>query len=129
MKIYFEDGRLLSGNEFAGEFLKEKIGEFTRIDAEDGYSNCEYVLEKLRKENYDAIVYTNYVRALSNFYAWNDELKVPEIYLRAGYNNAFIRIDKLTDRKLREAHNIEKMYVNNAFRGYGCQCIDANIKE
>lgn len=123
MKIYFEDGRLLSGNEFAGEFVNEKIGQFTRIDAADGYSNCEYALEKLRKENKDAIVYTNYVRALSNFYAWNDDLKVPEIYLRAGYNNAFIRIDKLTDRELRPAHNIEKMYVNHAFEGYGCQYI------
>ena len=34
----------------------------------------------------------------------------------------FTRIDKLTDKEIREGHNIERMYINGAFDSlrFGC---------
>ena len=108
MKIYFEDGELVQSGYFAN---------YNRIDAKDGVSANMVRLDVLRQTEPDAIVYTNSIIAFSNEYAWNEKLKVPEIYIRAGEHMLFTRIDKLTERELRRAHNLAKMYVAGAFGG------------
>ena len=89
MKIYFEDGELVQSGYFAN---------YNRINAKYGVSANMVRLDVLRKTEPDAIVYTNSILAFSNEYAWNEELKVPEIYIRAGEHMIFTRIDKLTTR-------------------------------
>lgn len=108
MKIYFEDGRLLES-----DYLP--IDNYYDIDAKYGVSSNMAQLDTLLECKPDAIVYTNSILAFSNEYAWNEELKVPEIYIRAGEHREFNRIDKLTTRELRRGHNLAKMYVAGSF--------------
>lgn len=108
MKIYFEDGELINNNQLS-------IIPDYRIDAKYGYTNCDEQLEDIMTFKPDAVIYTNHIGAFSNIYAWNEKLKVPEIYIRAGEHMVFTRIDELTDRELRFAHNLSKMYIAGSF--------------
>ena len=112
MKIYFEDGKLININQLPvkNDFL---------VDASYGVSSNINILDEFKQreteDGEDLVIYTNSIFAFSNQYAWNDELKVPEIYIRAGEHMVFTRIDKLTNRELREGHNLAKMYVSGEF--------------
>lgn len=109
MKIYFEDGQLLKQSSLPFKYDH-------KIDAAEGYSYCDDALEYLRVNDSTSVVYTNTIVALNREYAWNRDYGVFEIYMRCGDDNAFHRIDELTQRELREAHNIMKMYMANEFR-------------
>ena len=104
MKIYFEDGK-----------LRHYTQECILIEASDGPSKNISDLKRIMKENPNAIIYTNSIFAFSNDYAWNEELKVPEVYIRYGKYLKFTRIDELTNKELRKAHNIGHMYIAGAF--------------
>ena len=113
MKIYFEDGPLRDEIEIPGEIL------LARVDAINGVSANREDLDLLHSysKEHSVSIYTNSIFAFSNKYAWNDELKIPEIYIRHGQNDEFTRIDKLTNRELRQAHNLAKIYVAGGFSG------------
>lgn len=107
MKIYFEDGLLNIINPPADtEYV---------VDSVYGVTNNIDLLDGLKELNEPLIIYTNSIFAFDNKYAWNEELKVPEVYIRAGEDRVFTRIDKLTNRELREGHNLAKMYINGEF--------------
>lgn len=108
MKIYFEDGELCTS-----KYLP--ITNYEKVDAKYGISANMIRLDLLQKTEPNATVYTNSIMAFHNKYAWNEELEVPEIYIRAGEHMIFTRIDKLTNRELRRAHNLAKMYVAGEF--------------
>ena len=108
MKIYFEDGSLVTS-----KYLP--IENYTVVNAANGVSENISVLDRINMEQPGAIIYTNSIFAFRNIYAWNEELKVPEIYIRAGEHMIFTRIDKLTERELRQGHNLAKMYVAGEF--------------
>ena len=108
MKIYFEDGELRSS-------FQLPFSDYYKVDASKGFLENQSKLDTIREKDYNATIYTNSLIALSNEYAWNKELKVPEIYIRAGEHMVFTRIDKLTTRLLREGHNLMKMYMANEF--------------
>lgn len=108
MKIYFEDGMLLETNK-----LPVRV-DFT-VDAAYGVNSNLNTLDMLQQKREDLTIYTNSIFAFSNRYAWNEGLKVPEIYIRAGEHMLFTRIDELTNRELREGHNLAKLYVSGEF--------------
>lgn len=108
MKIYFEDGELR-------HYTQLPFSADIDINANRGVTaNIKY-LDYFAKCNPNCIIYTNSIFAFNNMYAWNEELKVPEIYIRAGEHMVFTRIDKLTNRELRQGHNLAKMYVAGEF--------------
>lgn len=109
MKIYFEDGQLVTSS-----YLP--IDDYYAIDAKYGFNSNMAQLDTLQECEPNATVYTNSIFAFSNEYAWNDELKVPEIYIRAGEHMIFTRIDALTMRELRQGHNLARMYVAGEFK-------------
>jgi len=108
MKIYFEDGQLrnLSQLPIKPDFI---------LDASEGVNANINFLVSIGKRNPEAIIYTNSIFAFDNRYAWNEKLEVPEVYIRAGEYMLFTRIDALTDRLLREGHNLSKMYISGEF--------------
>ena len=108
MQIYFEDGELRSVNQLP---VKPDIV----IDAGKGLTESFRLLGFAKETNPNCIVYTNAITAFNNRYAWNDSLKVPEIYIRAGEHLIFTRIDNLTERELREGHALAKLYISGEF--------------
>lgn len=107
MRIYFEDGALWSG-----------VACDRRINGNDGISECLKTLDLLRMNEIDTgtkyTVYTNFPLALSNKYAWDNEGKRPDIYIRDA-NRKWLNIVCFTDKEIRPAHNILKMYVAGRF--------------
>lgn len=110
MKIFFEDGELM-------KCVQEDIGATHRVDAKYGFKQNQQALDTYNEYYKDApvAIYTNSLVALSNEYCWNKDLKIPELYIRPGVGRAFVRIDLLTNRELREAYNLRRMYMANAF--------------
>lgn len=106
MKIYFEDGVLDS--------KKIPIVPDYIVDATNGVTNNINLLYILSIESPECIIYTNSILAFENRYAWNDDKKVPDIFIR-GKCGAFRRITKFTGRELREGHNLKKMYIAGEF--------------
>jgi hypothetical protein len=110
MIVYFEDGSITNSAIF-----DENDNELIKVDAGMGYSHCRRKLRYI-KDNYpfDTEVYTNSLDAFSNFWCWDDEKKMPMIYIRDEYGQWKL-IREMTDKELRIAHNLEKLYVNGAF--------------
>ena len=108
MKVYFENGPLLAMNSLSLEC--DHI-----INAACGYSNNEEAFEKIMAVNPNASIYTNSLAAFINaiHYCWDD--KTFELYIQKGKNGEFTRIDKLTNRELREGHNLLKMWLAGEF--------------
>ena len=109
MIVFFEDGPITNNTLTLGG--KELI----KVDAGKGYSACRKKLKEIR-DNYpfDTKIYTNSLDAFSNFWCWDEEKKIPMIYIRNEKGN-WVLINELTDRQLRIAHNLEKLYVNGIF--------------
>ena len=108
MKIYFEDGPLVTS-----KYLP--IENYIVVNAANGASENISVLDRINIEKPDAIIYTNSIFAFNNMYAWNGELRIPEVYIRAGEHMTFTRIDQLTTRELRLGHNLATMYIAGEF--------------
>ena len=87
------------------------------VDAADGPKANTKLLNQLdgyEKSN-DLRVVTNSLIALSHYYGWDKEENHTDIYLWLEEIGAFARIDKLTDKEIRYAHNIERIYLSGAF--------------
>jgi hypothetical protein len=108
MVVFFEDGSVNNPLFIDGK-------EILTVDAGMGFSNCRKRLRYI-KDNYpfDTEVYTNSLDAFSNFWSWDEEKKMPMIYIR-NENGKWTLIWDMTDRELRLAHNLAKMYVNGVF--------------
>lgn len=110
MIVYFEDKSITN------DWLLDENGEeLIKVNAGMGYSYCRNQLRYI-KDNYpfDTKVYTNSLDAFSNFWCWDDEKKMPMIYIRDD-SGQWKLIGELTDRELRMGHNLEKLYVNGVF--------------
>lgn len=109
MKIYFEDGPLTATQSL-------KLGCDYIVNAATGYSDNEQTFKRIKDEEPNASVYTNALGAISNYYCWNDELKVPELYLRSSKTGEFVRVDSLTDRAIRMPNHLLNLYFSGAFK-------------
>lgn len=108
MIVYFEDGSLIYEN------LIEDT-ELIWIHAECGYSHCRKMLRHINEHfPFNTKVYTNSLDAFSNFWCWDNEKKMPMVYIR-DKNGEWKLISELTNRQLCEGHNLEKLYVNGEF--------------
>lgn len=110
MIVYFEDGKL----NLCKAVLE--IGELPfEVDAGMGYSDCRRNLRWIKDtQPFNAKVYTNSLDAFSNFWCWDDEKKIPMIHIR-DRSGKWRLISDMTDKELRMAHNLEKLYVNGIF--------------
>lgn len=108
MKIYFEDGPLFTD-------CKSPPHHDERISATAGYSSNLADFEYWKKCWYPVAIWTNSLIALNNDYVWNDELGVPELYLRID-QTTWRRVDKMTDKEIHKSHNLMKMFMSGAFR-------------
>lgn len=109
MKIYFEDGYLNPSGRHAPEDFNFVV------NADGGLTNNEKYLEMLLEKIPDASVYTNSLVAVHNRYCWNNILRVPELYIKPEHADEWTRVDQLTNRELREGHNLLKMYWSGEF--------------
>ena len=107
MKIYFEDGELVSSG-----YLP--IDRYIVVNAGSGVHTNINVLNDIKEHNPNAVVYTNSILAFDNKYAWNEELKLPELYIRAGEYGIFTRIDKIYPN-IRKVNNLAKMWLAGMF--------------
>ena len=113
MIIYFEDGSLT--NESVYSITGE---ELIKVDAAHGYTANYNKLVAIDKErDFNTRIYTNSLVALSNRWCWDEENKIPQLYIR-NENSEWESITHFTDRELRQGHNLEKMYVNGVFNIY-----------
>lgn len=108
MKIYFEDGRLV-------DLKRLPIVPDYVIEASDGVSENINFLHNLSLNNQDCIVYTNSILALDNRWGWNDQLHVPEIFLRDNEHGCFMNITAFTNRQIKQGHNLARMYISGEF--------------
>lgn len=122
MKIYFDDGYLNDRNLLP--FHCDHI-----INAKAGYLENVEALDKIRKYCPKNTVYTNSLVALSTEYCWNEDLQVPELYIRQRKDDDFVRIDQLTTRELRQGHNLLKMYMSNEFGNFNIDIQDKHIND
>ena len=108
MIVFFENGSIAD---------KELHINAIKIDAGNGYNACRKELNRIRNTlPFNTVVYTNSLDAFSNFWCWDEEKKMPMIYIRDENDyNEWKLISEMTDRQLRIAHNLEKMYVNGIF--------------
>ncbi|MBQ8234430.1 MAG: hypothetical protein IJZ36_02455 [Bacilli bacterium] len=117
MKIYFEDEELRL-NDFYNEVIYKTSESLIvyDINASCGVSACINSARYLLAQNKsNIIIYTNCLELFNNRYAWNDELKVPEIYIRHKDTREFVRIDTATERELKEGHNLARLYLAGEF--------------
>lgn len=111
MLIFFEDG-LLAHNDLLGHYYDYIV------DAKYGYTQNVEKLDKILEEFPEAVIYTNSLVALNNKYCWNDDLETPDLYIREGWGLDFMRVDELTERQIKQAHNLMKMYMNGEFDNF-----------
>lgn len=114
MKIYFVDGYI---NEDIKNMVDVECGKdnYITLCEGQGYSSTENFINKIYYEWEVENLLTNCIIALSTNYCWNEELNIPEIYLWRHNIKQFVRIDMLTEKELRRAHNIEKLYRTRVF--------------
>lgn len=108
MKIYFEDGKLVG-------LKRLPVTPDYVMNAADGVTENLKLLDILSTTQPDCVIYTNSILAFSNRYAWNQNLQLPEIWIRDHAHGLFTNITNFTERELREGRNLAHLYINGEF--------------
>ena len=113
MKLYFDDELEINKNldEIHDKYCSDPNNKYALVFASHGYQNNMNLVERLQK---DTIIVTNCLYLLSTEYGWNEETNSPEIYIKQK-DGSLKNISELTQREIRQAHNIEKMYMAGEF--------------
>ena len=118
MKVFFYDGNL--DTQFVSENVLDEVQrisgkEYSIVNASEGPSANR---KSIALMDFDDTILTNSIMAFNHWCGWNSEEKHTDIYLWVDKLNTFKRVDELTDKEIRYAHNVEKMYLAGVF-GYG----------
>ena len=117
MIIFFTDGELINDvcQSAANEVERNDIDMVFYIDAGEGPTKCYAQLDAAKEfdKNYKVLVLTNFLGALSGTYSWNDFLGIHNILFPI--KGRWSLVQNFTERELRRAHNIGKMYVAGSF--------------
>lgn len=102
-------------NRYKDIYKRLGIENFIIIKAGDGYlRNMEIRDEVFGKE--PVVVFSNDLYFLSNDFFWNDEENYPNIYMINPEDSHMVRnIQKMTEKELRRAHNLERMFRAGEF--------------
>lgn len=126
MIVYFEDSSI---GDKPDPIDRGFMIPMIRIDAGNGFTYCRKMLRWICNHlPFDTPVYTNSLDAFSNTWCWDDEKRIPMIYVR-NKNGEWTLISELTDKYLRRAHNLEKLYINGYFQGEFIGKYHDNINE
>ena len=89
---------------------------YNRLNASGGYTNNIKALNLYRdKLGEDTTILTNSLVALDHRYGWNEKENHTDIYFYVESKHDFVRCDELTEREIREGHDIMKMFMNGDF--------------
>ena len=106
MKIYFYDGELPYE-----PMSRENI--IITIDAKYGHKACVRLVNLYRGRN-DVSVLTNYTYLLNSF-GWNEQENKWDVWIWQEKSMQWKNVQDLTDRELRQAHNLERLYRAGEF--------------
>ena len=110
MIIYFEDGSITNESVYSvtGE-------ELIKVDAGSGITaNINKLIAIEKDRDFNTRVYTNSIVALWSRWCWDEENKIPQLYIRNA-NNEWENVTHFTTRELREGHNLAKLYISGEF--------------
>ena len=110
MKILFYDGNI------RWLACPTSFSNYNRLSAAWGYTDNIKELNTYREKLGEAaIILTNSLVALDHRYGWNKKENHTDIYFYVESKHDFVRCDELTEKEIREGHNIMKMFMNGAF--------------
>jgi hypothetical protein len=114
--IYFVDGEFIDVYWLAVLGLsKEDNIPYEIIDATHGVTQNLTRIKEIQNYPFTERVITNSILLLNNEYGWNDESSTCEVYIYDHCSKEFINVQNLTDKEIRKAHNLAKMYVAGSF--------------
>ena len=110
MKILFYDGNIRWWTRTSS------FSNYNKLCASWGYTaNIKELNTYREKFGEDTVILTNSLVALDHKYGWNKKENHTDIYFYVKSKRDFVRCDELTDREIREGHNIMKMFMNGVF--------------
>jgi hypothetical protein len=114
--IYFVDGEFIDVYWLAVLGLsKEDNIPYEITDATQGVTQNLTRIKEIENYPFTERVITNSILLLNNEYGWNDESSTCEVYIYDHCSKEFINVQNLTDKEIRKAHNLAKMYVAGSF--------------
>ena len=133
MKVLFYDGQLDRFRDADWEDLKTILCGFFDdgwdwsvffVDAKYGPKSNEneihdfinYKHTMIENQNLvDIIIITNSLVALDNTYCWGEETNSCELYIYDKRKDEFVKAQDLTEKEIKQGHNLEALYRNGAF--------------
>lgn len=110
MKILFYDGNIRYWSHLTS------FSNYQRLSASWGYTDNIKTLNLYREKfGEDCAVLTNSIIALDHKYGWNEKENHTDIYFYVKSKHDFVRCDKLTEREIREGHNIMTLFRGGEF--------------
>ena len=110
MKILFYDGNIRWWSRLTS------FSNYNRLNAAWGYTDNIKELNAYREKfGEDTAILTNSLVALDHRYGWNEKENHTDIYFYVESKHDFVRCDELTEREIREGHDIMKMFMNGDF--------------
>lgn len=107
MRVYFEDSYLTTPTDIEGLYHT--------VNAAYGPSACFRDLYWYKEHEPEVTIYTNFINALSFDFSWDMVKNECAAYIRNS-NGEWTNIQDMTDRELRFAHNVPKMYIAGEFK-------------